>query len=128
MKWKAIFGTYLTVITFLFGSRVSALGADAPATSPNLEVQEQVTITVTETNKPVLSFGLDKVAELQRTVFEIPLWQFIAFAIYLVLALLAARLIDTVLITQLQRMTERSKTQMDDLILKLFPCKPSFLS
>ena len=67
-----------------------------------------------------VTFGLDKVSLLKETlVLEQPLWKYLASLIYIVLAFLVARLIDYLVNFWLKRLTVRTKTDKDDLLLEL---------
>jgi MscS family membrane protein len=66
-----------------------------------------------------LSFGLDRISELNYRILDIPLWQYLASALYLVLAVIAARIFDYLLAIQLKRFANRTKTPLDDLIIDL---------
>ena len=80
--------------------------------------QGPVTIVVTEQD-PALSFWLDRVPYMKTLLFGIPLWQYAAFLIYLFLAVLAARILDWLITTQLKKITAKTPTQIDDLIIRL---------
>src|ERR1041385_6662505 len=66
-----------------------------------------------------LSFGLDRMTELRFEVLGIPLWQYIATALYVVLAVLAAKLFDYLVSVQLRKITARTKNTIDDLLVDL---------
>ncbi len=67
-----------------------------------------------------VTFGLDKVPWLKETlVLEQPLWKYLASLIYIVLAFLVARLIDYLVNFWLKRLTVKTNTDKDDLLLEL---------
>ncbi|MCI0745624.1 MAG: mechanosensitive ion channel family protein [Verrucomicrobia subdivision 3 bacterium] len=66
-----------------------------------------------------LSFGLDRVDWLQVEWLGNPVWQYIAALIYVVLALYASKLLDTVMQVQMKRLAARTQTHLDDLLLQL---------
>ena len=70
-----------------------------------------------------LTFGLDRVGWLQVTVLGNPLWQYLAALLYVVLAFYASKLLDYLIRVQLRKITVRTKTQFDELILDLV-CGP----
>jgi len=79
-----------------------------------------VVIEEGETRKAAwLHFGLDQIEGLDRPVFEIPLWQYLASFIYIFLAFYSAKLVDLLVRGQLKRWTRKTKTQFDDLLLDL---------
>ena len=66
-----------------------------------------------------LTFGLDHVPGLQFEVMGNPLWQYLAFLIYVVLAFYVSKLLDWLIQVQLRKWAAKTKTQFDDLILEL---------
>lgn len=64
------------------------------------------------------SFGLERFERLQSTFLGVPFSQYGALVAYVALAFLAARLVDRLIHTQLRRLTQRSQTQVDDLVLE----------
>jgi MscS family membrane protein len=68
---------------------------------------------------PYLTFGLDDVAPLQRPIFGIPAWQYVASLIYIFLAFIVARLADWVLGSFLKKWAARTRTTVDDVLLRL---------
>jgi MscS family membrane protein len=59
-----------------------------------------------------LTFGLDRIPELQVRVLQIPLWQYIATAIYIVLAWLFARFLDYLVTVQLTKLAGDDKSKI----------------
>ena len=77
---------------------------------------------LTRVNEPAgaMTFGLDKVDFLRETtVLNQPLWKYLASLIYIVLAFYVAKLMDLLVNVWLKRLTARTKTDKDDLLLKL---------
>lgn len=67
-----------------------------------------------------LSFWLDRVPVLRdNAVLGQPLWKYLSFLIYIVLAFYAAKLLDFVINSWLKKITSRTETVYDDLILEL---------
>ncbi len=66
-----------------------------------------------------LTFGLDRVPFLRRTVIEIPFWQYLASLIYIFLAFYLSKLLDFVVRGQLRRWSAKTKTALDDILLEL---------
>jgi MscS family membrane protein len=65
----------------------------------------------------LLTFGLDRVQFLDRKVFDIPLWQFVASLIYIFLAFYVSKILDFLTRVWLKRWAERTATKFDDLVL-----------
>lgn len=66
-----------------------------------------------------LTFGLDRISWLQAEVMGNPLWQYLASLLYIALAFYAAKLLDYLIQTQLQRWAGRTKTKVDQLLPQL---------
>src|SRR5437868_6605429 len=75
--------------------------------------------TLIELNPTSLSFGLHRVQALQVQVIGVPLWQYVAAAIYVLLAILAAKLLDNVIIAYFKKWTQKTVTRLDDLLIEL---------
>ena len=73
------------------------------------------------TNKfQTLTFGLNNIDFLsQHTFLEQPLWKYLASLIYIVLAFCVAWLLDWIVNVWLKRLTARTETKYDNLLLKL---------
>lgn len=63
-----------------------------------------------------LTFGLDQIPGLNYKVLGNPLWQYIAFFIYIVLAFYASKLLDYIIQVQLRKWAKRTRTRLDQLI------------
>lgn len=66
-----------------------------------------------------LSFGLDRVESLRSRVMGNPLWQYLAALIYVILAFYVSKLLDWLIHVQLRKVTEKTQTKLDDLLLDL---------
>jgi len=67
-----------------------------------------------------LTFGLDKIEVLNTAApFGEPLWKYIASLIYTFLAFYVSKLLDYLTRVWLKKFTDRTKTQLDDLLLGL---------
>lgn len=66
-----------------------------------------------------LTFGLDRVPGLGTEAFGNPVWQYLSFLVYVVLAFYVAKLLDWVIQKQLKRWAAKTETQLDDLLLEL---------
>jgi MscS family membrane protein len=65
-----------------------------------------------------LSFGLDRVPGLERLLFDIPLWQYLAMLLYIVLAFAAAKALDYLIGVRLKKWAAKTETKWDDLIIE----------
>ena len=101
----------------------------AAAQSTNAPVASAVVTTntvaaggeLTITNRfHALTFGLDQEDFLcKHTVLDQPLWKYLASLIYIALAFYIAKLLDFVVNVWLKRMTAKTETKLDDLLLDL---------
>ena len=67
-----------------------------------------------------LTFGLDRIEPLHNySLLGQPLWKYPASLIYILLAFYVSKLIDFVTRVWLKKMTERTQTKVDDLLLEL---------
>jgi len=66
-----------------------------------------------------MSFGLDRVPGLDLKVMGNPLWQYLAFLIYVVLAFYASKFLDYLIQVQLRKWAAKTETKFDDLLLDL---------
>jgi len=66
-----------------------------------------------------LTFGLDRIPWLRVSVLGNPAWQYLAALVYVVVAFYGSKLLDYVLQVQLKKVTARTKTNLDDLVLEL---------
>ena len=67
-----------------------------------------------------LTFGLDRIQTLKASVvLGEPLWKYIASLIYILLAFYASKLIDYVTRVWLKKLTARTQTKPDDLLIEL---------
>jgi MscS family membrane protein len=96
--------------------------AQAQVTNAPLVANDSTaTVSVSPLNpeKGNLTFWLDRIPQLRTTAMGIPLWQYIATAIYVALALLGAKIFDYIITVQLKRITARTKMRLDDLFVEL---------
>lgn len=100
------------VLTYGQGTNTTAVQppGDRPVEAVNIVVKKEA---------PVLSFGLDRIPELRGEVIGIPLWQYLASAIYVVLAFVAARLVNYLVTVQLRKLFTRMKWSFGEVIVKL---------
>jgi MscS family membrane protein len=66
-----------------------------------------------------LTFGLDRVPWMRKTVLDIPLWQYTASLIYIFLAFYVSKLFDFWIRGWLKRWSTRTRTHYDDMLLQL---------
>lgn len=87
--------------------------------STNAPLPIATAANVTNSTNTWLTFGLDRVEWLQVSVIGNPLWQYLAALIYVLLAFYASKVLDYLIQVQLRKLTAKTKTQMDDLLLEL---------
>lgn len=70
-----------------------------------------------ERNRSVLSFGLDKIEALQVTLWDKPLWQYLAFFSYLVLAFVVSNFLDRFINQRVKKWAAKTATRWDDILV-----------
>src|SRR5215472_9413892 len=96
----------------------SATNTPAPAASTNQP--SALVKSVEHLEEHYMTFGLDHLALLrEHRLFGEALWKYLAFLTYLLLAFYVSKLIDFVTRIWLKRVTSRTETTMDDLLLDL---------
>lgn len=65
------------------------------------------------------SFGLDHLPWLTPRLLDVPLWQYLAMLVYILLAFLLSKLIDYVIGIRLKKWAAKTETQWDDILIKL---------
>jgi MscS family membrane protein len=86
------------------------------STTNNVAVMAPVRRLVAE---DYITFGFDRIPGLDATLAGIALYHYMAMLVFILLAYLAARLMDTIVRTQLKRWASRTKTRLDDLVVRL---------
>jgi len=66
-----------------------------------------------------MTFGLDRLPWLRFEVMGNPLWQYLAFILYILLAFYVSKLLDYLIQVQLRKWAARTQTKFDDLMLDL---------
>ncbi len=66
-----------------------------------------------------LSFGLDRVPFLQTPVLGTPLWQYIAFLLYALIAFYASKAVDWLVKNRLRTLAGKTATRWDDVLVGL---------
>jgi MscS family membrane protein len=121
MKLTGHFARRGALVRGLVGSMlvaVSALAQPLANTATNLPPATG-TAGGTTANATWLTFGLDRVAWLQTPVLSNPLWQYLAALLYVLVAFLAAKVVDFIFGVQLKRLTAKTKSNLDDLLVNL---------
>jgi MscS family membrane protein len=120
-RFEVIYRAGLLALFLLLGGVLWA-GAQA---STNLPLVSAVTANNSPTNPPspqwkALSFGLDKIDYLSDTnLLGQPVWKYLSFLIYVVLAFYAAKFLDFIINSWLKRLAAKTETKYDDLVLDL---------
>lgn len=66
-----------------------------------------------------LTFGLNRIPALNRVVSGVPLWQYLATFIYVILAYLLAKFVDVILRGRVKAWANRTRGRFDDLFVEL---------
>src|SRR5688572_13268599 len=105
------------ILTLLFA--MCPLGLIAAEGVTNEPAANPASATAANSPHTWLTFGLDRVEWLQVSVMGNPLWQYLAALLYVVLAFYTSKLLDYLIRGQLRKLTSKTKTQADDVILEL---------
>lgn len=120
--WTLLLGGLLAGALFAQAPSTSTTATNAPASTPaparGGTLNESQRAFIAE-NRSLLTFGLDGLPAMQVEVLHRPLWQYLATAFYIVIALQVARLVDWIIHTRLKRLAERTETEWDDILLGL---------
>ncbi|HOX57905.1 MAG TPA: mechanosensitive ion channel family protein [Candidatus Paceibacterota bacterium] len=90
-----------------------------PLCAAALEAEGAAPATGAGGPKVWLTFGLDLLPGLKLKVMGNPLWQYLAFLIYVLLAFYVSKLLDRLIQGRLKKWAAKSETKLDDLILEL---------
>jgi MscS family membrane protein len=123
MKPKVLFRIYcaavLGVITWtIFSSAQNTNTNTAAVTVQTSEPVKSVT-TLIDIKPTSLSFGLHKVEALQVKFGGIPLWQYVAAVIYVLIAMVISKLLDLLIAGYLKKWAQKTATTVDDLLIEL---------
>lgn len=118
-------GGVFLIVCLVFGfvcvSGQTGVQTNSPLSTRALDKPESEVSTSSRLDKETpLTFGLDRISFLQREVPNgIPLWQYPASLIYILLAFVLAKCIDFGTRIYVKQWAERTKTKFDDLMLTL---------
>lgn len=104
-------------------AQIEATNADRATNAPAVG-QSALAVTLVDrlanAEKNYLTFGLDRI-EVLRTVDLLgqPLWKYGASLIYILLAFYGSQLLDHLVNRWLKKLTEKTETKLDDLLLQL---------
>jgi len=104
-----------SALTFLLAFYAVPALAQGVTNSPSAE---QVG-TIVAKKETWLTFGLDRIAMLRQDLLGNPIWQYLAFLLYIILAFYFSKFLDYVLQVRLRRWAEKTTTKFDDLLLDL---------
>jgi len=112
---KAPFLRLGTVLTLWSASAITTCAQPLGGAATNAPAAQAVALQP----KAWLTFGLDRIEWLRVEWLGNPVWQYLASLLYIVLAFFASKLVDYLFQTQFKKLTARTKTQLDDLLVDL---------
>ena len=124
LNFKPFFrGGVFLIVCLVFGficvSGQNGVQTNSPLSTRALEKSEVSAGSRLDKEMP-LTFGLDRISFLQREVPSgIPLWQYPASLIYILLAFVLSKCLDFGTRIYVKQWAERTKTKFDDLVLTL---------
>jgi MscS family membrane protein len=117
LRFDSIYRATLFILLMTAGWAVWAETTNTPVTTNSLPA-----IPLLHLNLPshALSFGLDQFSFLcDHSLLDQPLWKYLSFLIYVVLAFYAAKFLDFIINSWLKKLAAKTETIYDDLILDL---------
>jgi MscS family membrane protein len=130
-NFKVIYHSLIVVLLVLLVASVwaaaqTATNPPAPATNTVAAAEHTSDTLDALSNKLgvnrdfLLSFGLDQYEALRQPFLGHAIWKYFASLIYICLAWLASRGVDFIFQKLLRRWTQKTETQLDDLLVDLF--------
>lgn len=108
-------GLFLAVPVFAQAPATNAVMTATPTNARPLLALPEISVT----NYAYLTFGLNHVEVLQDKLLGNPIWQYVAFAIYIALAFLISRVFDTLVGIWLKHLAKKTRTDLDDLVIEM---------
>jgi MscS family membrane protein len=122
MRFVHLAITLLTIsLTLVAQTPAEAGGSNAPgavSAASNSATQDAARVAASD-KVPYLTFGLDHIQVLRYELFDIPLWQYAASVIYVIVSMWIARFVDWFVRVYIKRLTEKTETTLDDMLLEL---------
>ncbi|MHB8519783.1 MAG: mechanosensitive ion channel family protein [Limisphaerales bacterium] len=125
LKFKTAYRAFLGLLLVPLGWAVWA-GAQTPAPTNAAAKAAGLTNAVAVPKTPFdidkippLTFGLDRIEWLQVPLLGKPLWHYVAFVLYIVLALVVSKLIDYLVQARLKKWAASTETKFDDILIEL---------
>jgi MscS family membrane protein len=122
LKFQTLFRGFLFFLILLWAWALWAAVTDSTNRAPISPTNEPSVLVrrVEQLENYSLTFKLDEVAALREHSFlGEPLWKYLASLLYIVLAVVVAKIIDVVTNVWLKKIASRTATKLDDLILEL---------
>ncbi|MCF7669530.1 MAG: mechanosensitive ion channel family protein [Verrucomicrobia bacterium] len=123
MKLGVVFCVLLASLTCVLGQTNNETPPpeppvmDIPEASPVDEVAGSVEV-VGDTGR--ITFGLDEVGILEGRFLGVPLWQYAASAVFIILAFVAAIILDRLLLKFVRKFVRKLESRVADATVKLF--------
>ena len=119
-RFEIIYRAGLLAFFLLLGGGLWAGAQPATNLTAAYTASDNTTTNSSVIQWKAISFGLDKVDYLRDTaLLGQPLWKYLSFLIYVVLAFYAAKFLDFIINSWLKRLAAKTKTKYDDLLLDL---------
>jgi len=121
MKWRFEWVYRLGLAVFIAVAFWAVWSNAQPATNASVNTVTNLPgVIKIKLPEHALTFGLDRIDFLrEQTVLEQPLWKYLASLIYIALAFYVAKILDFVVSVWLKRLTAKTETKYDDLLLEL---------
>ena len=121
VKFKSLFRLFLSFLFVLWAWALWAAVVDSTnrTSTPYTNQPAAFVRTVEQLENYSLTFKLDEIPALREHSFlGEPLWKYLASLLYIVLAVVVAKIIDVVTSVWLKKLASRTDTKLDDLVLE----------
>jgi len=122
VKFQSLFRVFLFFLLMLWAWALWAAVTDSTnrSSTPYTNETSSFVRRVEQLENYSLTFKLDEIPALrEHTFLGEPLWKYLASLLYVVLAVLVAKIIDVVTNVWLKQIASRTQTKLDDLVLEL---------
>ncbi len=119
VKFENVYRTVLSVLCIMLVWSIWATAAQPATNAAPVSPFRILPGMHALTNDSWLTFGLDRVEVLRVDWFGQPLWQYFASLMYVILALLVAKLSDYIIGVQLKKWAAKTQTKIDDILVDL---------
>ncbi len=119
MRLEALFKIYVAVLLGLLLWSFWASAQETNAATAKPAARPTAAVAALLDDPTPLTFGLNQVQALQTPFMGVPLWQYLASLIYVVLAFVVAGLLNWLIRAKLRQLVAKTENHLDDILLDL---------